>query len=221
MSAPDAVIFDLDGVLVDSETTWDEARRALVAERGGTWVDGASEAMMGMSSIEWSTYMRDVLMVDMTPAEISADIVARIAQRYDEALPLLPHARETVHALAAEWPLGLASSSNRPIIERFLDASGLRSCFRAAVSPEEVDRGKPAPDVYLEAARRLGVDPTRCVAVEDSTNGIRAAVAAGIPTIAIPNEHFPPERDALKLAAEVLSGLEPLTVELVRNVAAG
>src|SRR5690606_30537527 len=126
-------------------------------------------------------------------------------------LPLLPHARETVHALAAVWPLGLASSSNRPLIERFLDASGLRACFRAAVSSEEVGRGKPAPDVYLEAARRLGVDPTRCVAAEVSTNGIRAAVAAGIPTIAIPYRHFPPEPEAIALAAAVVPDLTALT----------
>src|SRR2546423_9660447 len=142
-----AVIFDLDGVLVDSETVWDTARRAVVDRYGGTWVERATRDMMGMSSSEWSVYLRDVLGVPLSAGEISAAVVELVARRYDEHLPLLPFACETVRALAARWPLGLASSSNRPIIERFLDASGLRSSFTVSVSSEEVEHGKPAPDV--------------------------------------------------------------------------
>ena len=224
MSAPpdrtvDAVIFDLDGVLVDSETIWDAARRALVDEHGGTWADGATRAMMGMSSLEWSQYLHDTLGVPLSPSDISADVVARVDASYQQDLPLLPDAREAVQVLAESWPLGLASSSNRAIIERFLDASGLRASFTVSVSSEEVERGKPAPDVYLEAARQLGVDPRRCVAVEDSTAGIRAAVAAGMATVATPNEHFPPDPRAVELAAVVIAGGRELTAEVVRRAA--
>jgi HAD superfamily hydrolase (TIGR01509 family) len=216
-SLVEAVVFDLDGVLVDSETVWDEARREVVARHGGTWLPDATREMMGMSSPEWSTYLHDRLGVALAPNEISDAVVELVERRYDEDLPLLPGAQETVRTLASHWPLGLASSSNRPIIERFLDASGLRTCFTVTVSSEEVTRGKPAPDVYLEAARRLTAAPEHCVAVEDSTNGIRAAAAARMRIVAIPNTHFPPAPDALELATFVISGLDELTVELVQR----
>jgi HAD superfamily hydrolase (TIGR01509 family) len=215
VSEVEAVVFDVDGVLVDSETIWDDARRAIVSEHGGTWPATATRDMMGMSSPEWSNFLHNRLGVELPPDAISSAVVARVAAHYEQSLPLLPHAPEAVRRLAGRWPLGVASSSNRPIIERFLDASGLRACFAMSVSSEEVARGKPAPDVYLEAARRLHVEPDRCVAVEDSTNGIRAAAAAGMATIAVPNAHFPPERDALALATVVIPGLAGLTVDLV------
>jgi HAD superfamily hydrolase (TIGR01509 family) len=214
-----AVIFDLDGVLVDSETIWDSARREVVARRGGTWRPDATRAMMGMSSLEWSTYLRDELGVRADPGTIGAEVVAFMEREYETRLPLLPGAAETVRDLAAHWPLGLASSSNRPIIELFLDASGLRPCFTATVSSEEVARGKPAPDVYLEAARRIGVTARRCVAIEDSTNGILAGVAAGMAVIAIPNAHFPPDDAARRAASVVIGHLGDVTVELVRSLA--
>jgi HAD superfamily hydrolase (TIGR01509 family) len=214
-----AVIFDLDGVLVDSETIWDSARREVVARRGGTWRPDATRAMMGMSSLEWSTYLRDELGVRADPGTIGAEVVAFVEREYETRLPLLPGAAETVRDLAARWPLGLASSSNRPIIELFLDASGLRPCFTATVSSEEVARGKPAPDVYLEAARRIGVTARRCVAIEDSTNGILAGVAAGMAVIAIPNAHFPPDDAARRAASVVIGHLGDVTVELVRSLA--
>jgi HAD superfamily hydrolase (TIGR01509 family) len=218
---PAAVILDLDGVLVDSETVWDEARRRVVARHGGTWRSDATRAMMGMSSPEWAAYLRDELSVRRDPSAITADVVALVEQEYATKLPLLPGATETVRALATHWPVGLASSSNRPIIELFLDASELRPCFTATVSSEEVPRGKPAPDVYLEAARRLGVTARRCVAVEDSTNGIRAGVAAGMTVIAVPNTHFPPDSATLAAASDVVLSLGELTIQLVRAVADG
>jgi HAD superfamily hydrolase (TIGR01509 family) len=209
-----AVVFDLDGVLVDSEQVWDDARRELVAERGGSWTEDATRAMMGMSSLEWSRYMHDELGVDLDPAEISAAVVERLERLYRQRLPLLPGAREAVHALGKRWPLGLASSSNREIIELVLELSELADAFTAAVSSEEVARGKPAPDVYLEAARRLGVPATECAAVEDSTNGLRAAAAAGMTVIAFPNKAFPPTVDALGLASAVIGSLDELRPSL-------
>ncbi|MDQ6817577.1 MAG: HAD family phosphatase [Actinomycetota bacterium] len=211
-------MFDLDGVLVDSEQLWNQAKEALVREAGGHWREDAPETMIGMSSPEWSAYLRDQLGVQRDVREIDRDVVRRMEELYRVELPLLPGAREAVRALHDRWPLGLASSSNREIIDLVLDLSGLADAFVATVSSEEVDRGKPAPNVYLEAARRVGVRPERCVAIEDSSNGLRAAVAAGMAVIAIPNPHYPPDEDALALAGASIDALEELTPELVERV---
>lgn len=207
----DAVVFDLDGVLLDSEQIWDEAREELARERGGRWHDRAQRDMMGMSSPEWSRYMHDVIGLREPPEEINLEVVRRIERRYRERLPLLPGAREAVERLAARWPLGLASSSNRPLIDLVLDVSGLAPFFRATVSSEEVARGKPAPDVFLEAAQRLGVAASRAAVVEDSRNGILAGRAAGMRVVAVPNAHFPPGEEALAAADVVLGSLDELT----------
>jgi HAD superfamily hydrolase (TIGR01509 family) len=181
------VVFDLDGVLIDSESLWNDARRGLVEESGGRWRDEAVRAMMGMSSLEWSEYMREELGVPISAEEISAAVLERIEQLYRERLPLIPGAAQAVTSLAARWPLALASSANRSIIALALELANLTDCFQAVVSSEEVARGKPAPDVYLEAARRLSREAASCAAVEDSSNGLRAAAAAGMAVIAIPN----------------------------------
>ena len=211
-----AVVFDLDGVLVDSEQLWDSARRELVAERGGAWRDDATHAMMGMSAPEWSHYLRDELGVDLDPPAISAAVIERLARLYRERLPLLPGARAAVITASERWPLALASSANREIIDLVLELADLGEYFSASVSSEEVAHGKPAPDVYLEAARRLGVAPTECAAVEDSTNGLRSAAAAGMTVIAIPNQAFPPSEDALQLATAVVPSLDELVPTLER-----
>jgi HAD superfamily hydrolase (TIGR01509 family) len=216
---PAAIIFDLDGVLLDSEQRWNEAKEALVRETGGTWLEEAPEVMMGMSSPEWSAYLRDDLGVQRDLDAINDDVVRRMHESYEDGLPLLPGALETVRTLAARWPLGLASSSNREIIDVFLERSGVGDLFGATVSSEQVARGKPAPDVYVETARRLGVDPRACVAIEDSANGLRAAHAAGMPVVAAPNPHYPPGDDALALAAAVVDGVGDVTPELVASLA--
>jgi HAD superfamily hydrolase (TIGR01509 family) len=212
-----AVIFDLDGVLIDSESVWDAARRDIALSAGGRWPPDAQRAMMGMSSTEWSAYMHEELGVALAPEEISRAVVARLDELYRQRLPLISGARKTVVRLADAWPLGLASSANRPIIELVLELSGLEDRFVATVSSEEVARGKPAPDVYLEAARRLGVEPARCAAVEDSTNGLLSAAAAGMTVFAVPNREFPPDAEALTVAAEVLDSLASLTPERIRR----
>ena len=212
-----AVVFDLDGVLVDSEHVWDEARKELAAERGGRWHDQASRDMMGMSSLEWSRYMHDVIGLEDPPEEISAEVVQRLEEIYRRELPLIDGAVEAVERLAARWPLGLASSSNRELIDLVLELSGLAQNFRVTVSSEEVARGKPAPDVYLEAARRLGVAPEGCAAIEDSENGIKSAKGAGMRVLAIPNPQFPPAEDALALADDVLDSIRELTPERVEG----
>jgi len=218
MAAPAALVFDLDGVLIESERVWDTARKELVRDRGGTWRDSATADMMGMSSKEWSSYMHDRLGVPMDPAEINDDVVRRVASAYEDRLPLLPHAVETVRELGQRWRLGVASSSNRPIIELVLDRMGVRDCFAAVVSSEDVANGKPAPDVYLAVARELDVDPAECTAIEDSTNGIKSAVAARMRTIAVPNRQFRPDDDALRTATVVVSSLADVTVDLVASL---
>lgn len=207
----DAVVFDMDGVLLDSEGVWDAVREQLVRERGGRWHDGAQRDMMGMSSVEWSRYMHDELGLVATPSEINDEVVHRMLTRYRAELPLIPGAAEAVARIAERWPLGLASSSNRPLIDLALDLAGLAPSFRVTVSSEEVARGKPAPDVYLECARRLGIDPARTAAVEDSHNGILSARAAGMRVVAIPNPSFPPSPDALAEADVILASISDLT----------
>jgi len=211
----EAVVFDLDGVLVDSEQVWDEVREALVRERGGRWHARAQADMMGMSSVEWSRYLHEELGLAEAPEAINDEVVRRMLDRYREKLPLIDGAVAAVERLAARCPLALASSSNRPLIDAVLASAGLAGSFRATVSSEEVPHGKPAPDVFLEAARRLGVAADRCAAIEDSANGLRAAHAAGMRVIALPNRHYPPTADALALADAVAGSLDELSPELV------
>jgi HAD superfamily hydrolase (TIGR01509 family) len=206
-----AVVFDLDGLLIETEEIWDEVREALVRERGGRWTDRAQRDMMGMSSTEWSQYLHETLGLHESPDELNRLVVERMAERYREQLPLLPGAVDAVRRVAARWPLAVASSSNRPLIDLVLELSGLASLFQATVSSEEVARGKPAPDVYLEAARRLGVEPERAAAIEDSESGIGSAKAAGMRVVAIPNRSFRPGEEALAFADVVLDSLAELT----------
>ena len=214
-----AVVFDLDGVLIDSEQVWDEARRELARELGRSWRPEATRAMMGMSSTEWSRYMHERLAVPLQPADISRKVVERLRALYDQELPLMPGARAAVRRLAARWPLGLASSSNRELIDHALELAGLAKEFQVTISSDEVAAGKPRPDVYLEACRRLGAPPPGCVAVEDSGNGIRSARAAGMRVMAIPNRALPPEPEALAAADLVLDRLAGLTAAAVAGLA--
>jgi HAD superfamily hydrolase (TIGR01509 family) len=211
----DAIVFDLDGVLVDSESVWDGARRAIVAEAGGSWSASATTDMMGMSAPEWSRYLRDELGVPLEPEEINERVVAKVLAEYRHEVPTLPGAIEAVRRLADRWPLGIASSANRPVIDTVLERTELTDCFAVTVSGDEVARGKPAPDVYLEAAKKLRVDPESAAAVEDSSNGLRAAAAAEMFVIAVPNREFPPAGDALALANLVVGSLDELTPEVI------
>src|SRR2546421_4574215 len=214
----DAVIFDLDGVLMGSEQLWNQAKEALVREAGGRWREDAPRAMMGMSSPEWSAYLRDELGVSRDVEEINRDVLARMEALDRRSLPLMRGAGEAVRALGRRWPLGLASSSNRELIDLALEVAGIADAFAATVSAEEVERGKPAPDVYLETARRLEVEPTACAAIEDSSNGLRSAAAAGMTVIAVPNPHYPPDEDALTLAKARVGAVGEVTVELVERL---
>jgi HAD superfamily hydrolase (TIGR01509 family) len=207
----EAVVFDLDGVLVDSEPVWEQVRRQVVAENGGHWAADAQRRLMGMSTGEWARYLSEGLGVGLPPERIAALVIERMAARYTEHLPLMPGAVEAVRNLAARWPLGLASSSPPSLIETVLDAASLRSSFVTALSTEQVAHGKPAPDIYLAVAGQLGHQPERCAAVEDSSNGLRSAAAAGLHVIAVPHPRYPPDPDALEKASVVLTSLTELT----------
>ncbi len=213
----EAVVFDLDGVLIASEEVWDAVRERYVRERGGRYDPDVQRAMMGMSAPEWSRFLHEDAGVPDEPEAINRDVVELMLEAYRRELPLLPGAVETVRRVAEAFPLALASSSNRAIFEEVLELAGLTDCFRATVSSEEVERGKPAPDVYLEAARRLGVAPSSCAAVEDSHAGIRSASSAGMRVIAIPNASYPPDDEALALADAVVGSLDDLTVVVLRT----
>jgi HAD superfamily hydrolase (TIGR01509 family) len=213
----EAVVFDLDGVLIESEEIWDTVRERYVREHGGRYDDEIQRAMMGMSSTEWSRYLHETAGITAPPETINAEVVQLMLAAYREHLPLTEGAVGAVRRLAARFPLAVASSSNRPLIDAVLEIAGLQDCFSATVSSEEVARGKPAPDVYLEAARRLGVAPERCAAIEDSHSGIRSAHAAGMHVIAIPNASYPPDAEALAQADVVIRSLDELTPELVAS----
>jgi len=210
-----AVVFDLDGVLIDSEPVWEQVRRGLVTERGGHWAADAQRRLMGMSTPEWARYLSEDLGVGLPPGEVAALVTERLAARYREHIPLLPGAVEAVRRLAARWPLGLASSAPAVLIETVLQAAGLRPDFQVTMSTEQVPHGKPAPDIYLAVAGRLGVEPSDAAAVEDSSNGLRSAAAAGLHVIAIPRPEFPPDPDALAVTSLVLPDLDALTLEVV------
>jgi HAD superfamily hydrolase (TIGR01509 family) len=214
----EAVVFDLDGVLIDSESLWAEVRREYTRDHGGRWGSDTERKMMGMSSPEWARFMHEDLGVAQDPDDISAGVVDEMINRYREGLPLLPGAVEAVQRLKQRWPLGLASSANRPIIDLVLDEAGIAADFSVTLSTEEVGRGKPAPDVYLEAVRQMGVPPVRCAGVEDSTNGLKALAAAGMRIVAVPNRDFPPEREALAMADVVISSLDQLTAKVIESL---
>ncbi|HZC74351.1 MAG TPA: HAD family phosphatase [Gaiellaceae bacterium] len=213
----EAVVFDLDGVLLQSEEVWDAVRERYVRERGGRYDEEVQRAMMGMSAPEWSRYLHEEAGVPEGPEEINGAVVERMLEEYRRELPLLPGAVDAVRCAAEAFPLALASSSNRAIFEAVLELARLTELFQATVSSEEVARGKPAPDVYLEAARRLGVAPERCAAVEDSHAGIRSAESAGMRVVAIPNASYPPDEEALALADAVVASLAELTVDVLRG----
>ena len=215
----EAVVFDLDGVLVETEPVWADAKRALVMETGGRWRDDAPTAMLGMSGPEWSEYLRDELGVPLPAHEIRDRVVQGVLARLDAGVPLIPGASRAVAAIAARWPLALASSADRPVIDAVLRAAGLSDAFAITVTSDEAGRGKPAPDVYLVATERLGVEPQAAVAVEDSGNGIRAATAAGLALIAIPSAHAPLDDGVLDLASLVLPTIAELTPNAVERAA--
>jgi HAD superfamily hydrolase (TIGR01509 family) len=215
----EAVVFDLDGVLIDSEPVWEHVRRGLVEGYGGHWADDAQQRLMGMSTHEWARYLSEDLGIGLPPDQVARLVIQAMAGQYQHHLPLLPGAVDAVRRMAGHWPLGLASSSPPALIHTVLTSAGIAPLFKATVSTEDVAQGKPAPDVYLTVAAQLGVQPGTAAAVEDSSNGLRSAAAAGMHVIAVPRPEYPPAADALGQAQAVLGDLDELTVDLVAGLA--
>ncbi|MGX6607618.1 HAD family hydrolase [Micromonosporaceae bacterium Da 78-11] len=218
MTTIEAVVFDLDGVIIDTEEVWEDVRRGYVAEFGRSFRPDSQDRMMGMSTPEWSRHLAEDVGVPRSPEQVAADVLGRMAERYRSSLPLIPGSVDTVRRLAARFTLGLASSSARILIDQVLTTAGLTDAFAVTLSTEEVPRGKPAPDVYLAAVDKLGLTPAVCAAVEDSSNGLRSAAAAGLAVVAVPHGVYPPAADALALATLVVTSLDELTVEAVENL---
>jgi HAD superfamily hydrolase (TIGR01509 family) len=214
----DTVVFDMDGVIFDTEQVWHAVRRDFAIANGGHWTEADQTAVMGDNSRQWSLYMRDKCEVPLPPEEILEGVLRGLRERYRHELVVYPGAREAVAGLASRFRLGIASSSPRELIETALDVAGMRQHFLAVVSSDEVAHGKPNPDVYLAACARLQAEPACAAAVEDSTNGIRAAAAAGLAVIAIPNKEFPPSPEVVSLAREVLVSIADLTVGVVTSL---
>jgi beta-phosphoglucomutase-like phosphatase (HAD superfamily) len=218
VSAIRAVVFDLDGVIIDSEGVWEEVRRAYVAEFGKQFRPDSQDRMMGMNTGEWSRHLADEVGVPRTPQQVADDVLGRMAARYRDVLPLIPGSVDAVRRIGGRFPLGLASSSARILIDQVLATAGLADAFQVTLSTEEVPRGKPAPDVYLAAADKLGQSPTACAAVEDSSNGLRSAGAAGFAVVAVPHGVYPPAADALAMASLVVSSVDELTPEAIARL---
>lgn len=211
-------MFDMDGVLLDSEGLWDGVRREVASEFGGRWRPEATAAMQGMSSHEWARYMTGELGVRLDEADVIEHVTERLLTRYAQELPSIPGARRLVDRVATRWPVAIASSSQRAVIDRVLALAGWTGTFAVIVSSEEVARGKPSPDVYLEVARRLSLAPADCVAIEDSTNGIRSALDAGMAVVAMPNRDYPPAPDVLALVAAVAEHPDQVTVGMLEEL---
>jgi HAD superfamily hydrolase (TIGR01509 family) len=210
-----AVVFDLDGVIIDSEEVWEEVRRAYVAEFGREFLPDSQDRMMGMSTGEWSRHLAEEVGVPRAPEQVAADVLGRMAERYRSDLPLIPGSVESVRRIGERFTLALASSSARVLIDQVLATAGLTDAFQVTLSTEEVPRGKPYPDVYLAAADKLGLTAVDCAAVEDSSNGLRSAGRAGLAVVAVPHGVYPPAPDALEMASLVVSDLRELTVEAI------
>lgn len=217
-SAVEAIVFDLDGVIVESEHLWDEVRRGLARDHGRAWPNDATRAMLGMSTPEWSAYLSDTVGIGSPPAQVAQEVLARMADKYAVELPLIPGAVETVRRLAEHWPLGLASSSSRSLIDIVLETADISGAFAATVSTEEVSAGKPSPVVYQTVVELLGVSPERAVAIEDSSDGLRSAKAAGLLLIALPSRDYPPVPEALALADAVAADIADVTPKLVTSL---
>ncbi|HKY88628.1 MAG TPA: HAD family phosphatase [Candidatus Limnocylindrales bacterium] len=217
-----AVIFDLDGVLLDSEVWWDDVRRDFVAAHGRTWTADDQRAVMGANSAGWARTMVERHGLGGDPEHVLRAVVDGVVQRYRrEGPPVIPGVAEGVARLAARYPLAVASSSHPEVIRAALESSGLGQFFGVVVSSDEVARGKPAPDVFVLAAERLGAPAPRIVVVEDSLNGVVAAKSAGMAVVLVPNASVPPQPGASEEADLVVPSVAAVDPEAVLAAAGG
>lgn len=212
----EAVVFDMDGVLIDSEVLWQRVREDFAAERGLPWRQQDQEALMGCSTEVWSVRMCERLaLTDISPAELATDILGRVQRAFETHLPVRPGAAEVLAALGQRWPLALATGSPRELADCALRLTGFGKHFQATVCGDEVRHGKPHPEIYQRAVAALGVAPSRAAGIEDSANGLRALRAAGLWAIAAPGEAFPLLPAELALGHAVVQHLSAITPDFV------
>lgn len=216
----EAIIFDMDGLLVDSEPVWDKARSSMAAEAGKEWNEKDHRAVMGVSTEEWASYMIQRLELTISPEEVQAEIVQRMLEMYREGVPYLPGAVEAVNLASGHYPTALASGSHPNLIEAVVNDAPMQGKFKVVLSADEVGVGKPAPDVYLQTAHRLGIPPQQCLCLEDSGNGILAGLRAGMKVVAVPDPRFAPSQEILRQAHLVLTSLEAFSLETIRQLEA-
>ncbi len=211
------VVFDLDGVIVASEHLWEEGWRQVSVQRGVDWTETDTRTCQGKSVNEWAAYLADH--TGLSVARARELVIDSVTAAYDSgAVDLLPFAAEMVQGAQRRVPVGLATSAPREVIDRVIHRPELTGCFSATVSSAEVPRGKPSPDVYRAAVELLGGDPARSFAVEDSSNGIRAAAAAGLTVLGMEHEQYPIAPDAAALAADVFHSLDELQDRLFADL---
>jgi HAD superfamily hydrolase (TIGR01509 family) len=218
VAAIQALCFDLDGVLVDTEPIWERVRRRYAEEHGGRWSDDLQARMMGVQTRDWSRELSDAIGGRIGPQAVALEITADLAGEYRRHLPVIEGAVPAVRRLAESFRLGLVSGSPASLIGLVLELTDLAGCFEVAMSADEVEHGKPEPDPYVGLALRLQVAPGSCVAVEDSANGIRSAMAAGMRVVAIPRGKHRPAPEVLQLADRTLESINELTPSLVRGI---
>lgn len=214
----EAVIFDMDGLLIDSEPFWDKARSSMAAKAGKDWNKDDHKAVMGVSTSEWVGYMISRLELVMSPKAVEQKIVAEMVTLYQRQIPYLPGAAEAVALSAAKYPTGLASGSPRSLIDTVTGDKALKGKFKAILSSDQIEHGKPSPDIYLATAKMLGARPKNCVCLEDSGNGILAGKNAAMKVIAVPDSRFPPGAEKLHAADVVLESLSEFSLEILEKL---
>ena len=213
----EAIIFDMDGLLVDSEPYWNEARRIMAAEAGVTWNEDDHQAVMGVSTPEWVMYMIERLGLKLPPTSVEERIISTMTDLYDQRIPFLPGAVEAVCLAAKHFTTALASGSPRSLIDKVTKSPVLNGSFDLILSGDQFAHGKPAPDIYLGAAEQLNLKPSQCLCLEDSGSGILAGYRAGMKVIAVPDPRFPPAAEDLAKASEVLPSLTQFSIHTISD----
>ncbi len=209
----EAIIFDMDGLLVDSEPYWDNARSIMAAESGVKWNEDDHKAVMGVSTPEWVNYMIERLGLKLPPKSVEERIIGTMAGLYNQRIPFLPGAVEVVSSAAKHFTTALASGSPRSLIDTVTNSPALKGKFDLILSGDQFARGKPAPDIYLGAAEQLNLKPSQCACIEDSGSGILAGHSAGMKVIAVPDARFPPAAEHLARASIVLNSLKQFSLD--------
>lgn len=214
----EAVVFDMDGVLVDSEVLWRQTREEFARDIGQVWSQEDQVSTMGCSTPAWSRIMVERMKLDMTPEEIAREIKGRLILKYEASLPIRPGAIEAVKLSASRYRVALASGSPNELIDWIMDHTGLAGVFEATMYGDDVTHGKPHPEIYLKVLAKLGVEPANAVGIEDSSNGIKALRAAGMHVIATPGPEFPLAPEVLAMADHVIHSMEDFNLALVADL---